>query len=800
MTQLQEKIEALSRKISELAAQQTDMRKELFVLMDELRILKQEALNASIETAINTQPEPVQEAVIKPTPVVEKVTEIKEVIAAPGNKPVQKTPVYTPGSVKKPAHRPLPQSNRRSGTSIEEFVGKNLASKIGILITIVGIFIGARYAIEHNLVSPVMRIVSGYIGGLALIAVAIKLKKKYEAYSSVLMGGGLCVMYFITFIAWSVYQLFPQLAAFGLMLLFTVAIIYVAIWYNRVIIAHLGQVGAYAIPFLLSNDSGNYGMLFTYIGIINAGILVLSFFKNWRSLFHIAYILTWLIFSTWFVFTYSERHFELAATVLFIYFLLFYATFLSYKLIKKEQYDIRDIFLLLSNAFIFYGFGYGLLAGHAATESWPGIFTIANALIHLVVSFLIRNRLHTADRSLYYLVLGLVVVFLTIAVPVQLDGNWVTLLWTAEGVLLFYVGRKRNAIAYEKLAVALILLGMLSLLQDWAEFHQQWPPMRAFVNICFLTGLLVMAALTSITRVNANHKVLPDAKTNPLFQYFFDYIVPALLLAGTYTVFFLELSLHFRWLISKLPHTNSVSEAETEIQHFSDISLFLYTQVFVLVLLMINKRLKNQWLAVTALLGTLFLSIILLASGWPSLNEMANTYYRQPGHSTYFQSWNVWIRYFLLIAMAAMLVIGTRAVKAYNKEPVIDKGWWLLVYTMILAAISYEYLNWTTVSGSNDQYKTGLSIIWGLYALTLVVYGIWKKQKYIRLVSIGLFVITILKLFFYDLSEAGTITKTISFISLGVILLLVSYLYNRYKDTLFGAEVAPQQQQEEGEE
>jgi uncharacterized membrane protein len=41
-------------------------------------------------------------------------------------------------------------------------------------------------------------------------------------------------------------------------------------------------------------------------------------------------------------------------------------------------------------------------------------------------------------------------------------------------------------------------------------------------------------------------------------------------------------------------------------------------------------------------------------------------------------------------------------------------------------------------------------------------------------------------LFIYDLDKAGTVAKTVSFISLGAILLLVSYLYNRYKEVLFG--------------
>ncbi len=73
--------------------------------------------------------------------------------------------------------------------------------------------------------------------------------------------------------------------------------------------------------------------------------------------------------------------------------------------IRKEQYAIGDIFLLLSNAFIFYGLGYALLNDYATLQYWAGLFTIANALIHLLVSIIIK-RLQLADKSLYYLVLG----------------------------------------------------------------------------------------------------------------------------------------------------------------------------------------------------------------------------------------------------------------------------------------------------------------------------------------------------------------------------------------------------------
>ncbi len=440
--------------------------------------------------------------------IKEKVIEYKEVITAPSSRPVR--PGAEPGK-----KEPVRSGPSHKVFSFEEFIGKNLASKVGILVTLVGIFIGARYAIEHQLVSPVVRIISGYVCGVALIAIAYRLKKKYESYSAVLMGGGLSVLYFITYIAWSFYTLLPQLAAFGSMLVISAAIVYVALWYNQVIIAHLAQVGAYAIPFLLSNNSGRYDALFTYMLIINAGVLVLSFYKYWKSLYYTAYIASWLIYGVWYFTGYGGgQHFTLSFVFLCAFFLMFYTTFLVYKLIRKEQYNIGDVFLLLTNAFIFYGLGYSLLSDHSTIQYWPALFTIANALIHLMACIIIK-RLQLADRSLYYFVLGLVVVFLTIAIPVQLDGNWVTLLWAAEAVLLFVIGRTRQAELYEKLAIGLVILALGSLLQDRGQLSQPAEIGYPFRNMVFYTNLFVIGAFGAITWISCQKKwkVTPENRT-----------------------------------------------------------------------------------------------------------------------------------------------------------------------------------------------------------------------------------------------------------------------------------------------
>jgi uncharacterized membrane protein len=151
------------------------------------------------------------------------------------------------------------------------------------------------------------------------------------------------------------------------------------------------------------------------------------------------------------------------------------------------------------------------------------------------------------------------------------------------------------------------------------------------------------------------------------------------------------------------------------------------------------------------------------------------------------------VRYLVIITTCWLVYMGRKTINIFQlgQRAVIAGS--LVMHMLTLSALSAEYLLWTTVGGAGNQYKLGLSIIWGVYALLLVILGINRKQKHLRLAAIALFLVTLIKLFLYDLAGAGTITKTISFISLGVILLLVSYLYNKYKDVLFGSDEERQQ-------
>ena len=204
-----------------------------------------------------------------------------------------------------PAYKP--SFSLKIKSDIEKFIGENLINKIGIAITIIGVAIGAKYSIEHELISPLTRIILGYLMGLVLLGFGIKLKSTYENFSAVLVSGAIAILYFITYAAYSFYSLFPQLPAFLLMVVFTGFAVVAAIKYDKQVIAHIGLVGAYAVPFLLSEGSGKVVILFTYMAIINVGILLIALKKYWKPLYFSSFICTWVIFAAWYFSKYKSN-------------------------------------------------------------------------------------------------------------------------------------------------------------------------------------------------------------------------------------------------------------------------------------------------------------------------------------------------------------------------------------------------------------------------------------------------------------------------------------------------------------
>ncbi|WP_339709089.1 DUF2339 domain-containing protein [uncultured Kriegella sp.] len=782
MTEHQNRIEQLNQKLEVLLTKQEGFAKELMALYKEIEHLK----NSDSPSDIATKR-------------VETKSQATKETKRNDPEPAVKNTSFSEGDIKETTivrhHDASLGKKRMTGKSnLEKFIGENLINKIGIAITVIGVAIGAKYSIDNDLISPLSRIVMGYLTGLGLLGFGIKLKNKYSNYSAVLVSGALAILYFITFAAFSFYQLFPQTMAFLMMLFFTIFGVVAALNYNKPVIAHIGLVGAYAVPFLLSYDSGNPESLFGYMAVINVGILVISLKKYWKSLYFSAFGFTWLIYCSWRVISYEpDEHLKIACIFLFIFFAIFYAQFLAYKFLKSETFLKSDIFLLLLNSFLFYGLGYHLLANQEIGKELLGIFTLGNAVIHFgICAFIFRKKL--ADRNLFRLVAGLVLVFLTIAVPIQLNGNWVTLLWAFGAALLFWIGTSKNTLFYRFLSYPLMILGFISLLDDWSFYYGIYDSelhAASLMNIQFLSSMLFVATLAFMIWIDRTTNTLTKDLKRGFFHKTMSFALPLFFLLALYGSFYTEIDYYLEKLyqdskISLYEGSNTYFEFNYSLIDFKNIFLINYTLLFLSLLALVNRyKIRERILGIITMTLQLGAVIVFLTVALYTLSELRESYLNK-GSSDYFEItfWHIGVRYLSLAFFTFLLVTTHRLVLAPFMKINFGKPFEILLHAATLWIASSELLNWMDLSGSDQSYKLGLSILWGAYALFVIGLGIWKRRKYLRISGIVLFAITLLKLFLYDIASLNTISKTIVFVALGVLLLVISFLYNKYKPAI----------------
>jgi uncharacterized membrane protein len=780
MNPKQETIDQLLVRLDGLMQRQESFRRDVEELRREIRKLE---TNAAIEAPAGVIPG-------SQAPVTEPPAKVMQQRMTPVQKP--------PAGDNRPS-REVAGSTPKLRLNLEKFIGEHLISKIGIIIIVIGAGIGVKYAIDHELISPWTRIILGYLLGAGLLGFAFYLRKKYENFSAVLLSGSMAIFYFITFAAFSFYGLLPMELTFALMVLFTVYAVVESIRYDRQVIAHIGLVGAYAVPFLLDDGSGSATVLFTYVAIINTGILAIAFRKYWKPISYSSFLLTWLIFLTWFLPTFNPgTDFTVAALFLPIYFFTFYLEFLAYKLIKREKFGLEDILLLLMNAFLFYGIGYSVLTQVTGGMAYRGLFTAGNALIHALAGFIILSR-KEADRNLLDFATGLALAFFTVAIPVQLDGNWVSLLWSVEAAVLFAIGRLRNAPVYELLSYPLMIIAFFSILLDWPGYYQAFGPVREmplyvpFLNIVFLTSLVFIAAFTFINILNAKKKDLPSAEWRQLLGRVMNIVIPAILLIVLFGTFFMEIATF--WSQQYAGSLVTIDQGLTVPRHFFDedirqyktISLLVYSLLFFTGLSIVNNaKLKNGLLGLVSLAFQVITAGLFLTLGLIALGALRDSYISQVYAEYYYRgSFTIGIRYVSFVALALSVLAMYFCVRRDFQEIDFRKEFDIFIHLVILTVAGNELINWMDLLGSQASYKLGLSILCGVYSLLMIVLGIRKKKLHLRIAAIVLFAATLLKLFLYDLSSLSTISKTIVFIVLGILLLIIAFLYNKYKKVIF---------------
>lgn len=744
-----------------------------------------------------------------PIPIAMPAPEVRKPQAIPPGKIPQPTAVFTMETTSKtqyarPAVAPyIPkksawESFKEKNPDLEKFIGENLINKIGVLILVLGISYFVKFAIDKNWINEPARAGIGILCGALVMGFAHKLRKNYAAFSSVLVAGAVSIFYFTIGIAFHDYHLFNQTVAFIIMVAITAFSCLVSLSYNRKELAVLSLIGGFAVPFMVSTGSGNYTVLFTYILILDIGILALAYNRKWAVINILSYVFTVVLYGAW---LYGDRagkqpHHVGALIFGFAFYFVFILTNIINNLRTKGVFSAVELSILASNTFLFYAAGMVILSDFH--PEYKGLFTTVLALLNLVYAWFLYKKFGL-DKTAVYLLIGLTLTFVTLAVPIQFEGNYITLFWAAEAVLLIWLAQKSGIVAYRFGSVAVHFLMVISLAMDWEKIYNSEKVLNIAINPAFITGVFSLISLATVhwllKKETESHKGFMLVFNPAAYRKYI--MVLAIVLA--YCIGIFEVGYQAYDYISSA-YSAVAFPLLYHLLFFAGLCHFLWkdgSDKFASVLAMANIVLFALWFSAYPFIEhqeyiasgahqriAFYLHYASLATVLYLAYRLYKTNRKQLAFQAFGHAVFTWIAAFFVVYVAGSELMLHGLV--LSNTPVTIGDIQLSAFDPIYKRDNTDYIR-SLIAGEkvsavrSQVVKTGFPVLWGLLAFAFLIIGIKKQHKPIRIVALALLGITILKLFLFDISNASETGKIIAFILLGVLILIISFVYQKIK-------------------
>lgn len=652
---------------------------------------------------------------------------------------------------------------------LEKFIGENLINKIGITVLVIGIGLLLRYAIGKGMISETGRTLIGLFAGGVLVFFAHRLRRSFRAFSSVLVAGGIAVFYFTIATAFHQYHLIGQTAAFAVMIMITALAVALTLAYDRKELAVISLLGGFATPFMVSTGEGNFRVLFTYLLILNIGMLVLANFKKWHVINVISFTLTVLLFGSWAVGPYEDlvpRPALLGFAFAAGFFLVFFLMNLRYNLKHSKAFTALDHALLLINTAAFYAAGMYLLGDLQLRVK--GLFTILLGAFYMGFALYFHRR-EGIPRDLQLLLIGLVLTFISLAAPVQLEGNYITLFWAAEAVLLLWFGQRTGIRLIERTSM---LINVLMLVSLWLDFQQVYyyseEVLRPVLNKGWITGMATVISLAGTTilldRKGDRREIFPEVS----WMLWRDGVAVMAIM-----ILYLTNYLEIRHQLEKIYLSQVV-----------DMALMAYTLLFLLLLDLSLRKAHQLW---RNFLGFLFsiAGLIYITVFYASSRTAITIDVPGPGG----EGTNLfhYASFVLMLLAATRLIrlIDVQIPRKANSRPIFL--WSVSIFLVIFASQELDHamiLSKGSIHALDGARRVGYPILWGVSSFLFMWYGMRRRIRLMRIIGLCLFGITLIKLFLFDLGQLSEGGRVAAFIVLGALLLVISFMYQKLKGLL----------------
>ena len=407
---------------------------------------------------------------------------------------------------------PKPRPAAWRNVDLEALIGGRWLNRVGILTLLLAAAFFLRYAFENEWIGLAGRVLIGLVGGVALAGYGEWLaarRMRYFSEGMTALGAG--VIYLSGYAAWEFYALVPQPVAFAFLALVTAGIIALSVRRDSQRLAALALAAGYLTPALLSTGEDAQLVLFSYLALLSASLLTLALLRGFRTLAPAALAATVVYFVAWSLEFYDPD--RLLWTALFG--TLFYAIYFALPLVRARlagRLRPSEIGVLAAAL----GF-YVLLLQQLLYDEHRWLLTgavLALAALYLALSRLLRSWSAgegRRGRQLQDLFAVQAALLATIAFPIRLDGDWITVAWTAEAVALAIAGARLPSLWMRAFGAALFAVVLLMAPQALLGPSEG----LLLVNLRFLTlaGAATGLAVAGFTVRRLLEKPLPLERT-----------------------------------------------------------------------------------------------------------------------------------------------------------------------------------------------------------------------------------------------------------------------------------------------
>lgn len=615
---------------------------------------------------------------------------------------------------------PLPTVVKKESAFQKIFLG-NIFNKIGAMAIIFALIFFIKYVSSLFILTPLIKFIIAFCSGIFMIGFGLSLHNKeyFKSYSEVLMGTGFATLYITTFCGYSVFKVLSPILT---VLMGGVLLICAYSFADRMktySMMVIGILGGYLTPFFSGVDTGVIISFFIFLNLIT---LVYSL-KNTKAKF----INVINLFVTMVIITI----YNVTSHVEFIYPLVLWGIYVIYDILRDKTSKI-DNGLIWVNYFVLVLFT--IIMNHANHNVAAALFGISalGYYILVVLSKLSKNNLYKHYAHCALINVWMLVFFV-------LNDVYSILVWSIVALFLSIIIEKRGS-SYLKPVMwfyyASMFIGTLVIGVDgkWCLFAH-YNPVINYRTLMFSAPIIAMVISAYIfkNKHQLSSNILRFGSLNLLYIY----------LIGE--------------MNSLITHWNLVDTG--------------FSRILLVVILGFLYSIHSKILARKT--GFVLFNVVGIFAGIISLILLLGYSYAREIFYLYPSNYKVILNYHFLAYLAGLINFITYA--RWTKGS---------FYKYLALIVGFLLVHFESVGVKNvfsDKYVYLISLCWILYAGIITIWGIVRNQNYLKVCGIIFSILTFLRIIICDIPKVDTVYKFLIFFVLGVVFMLMSYLYTAKK-------------------